>query len=395
MRLRKPGLGLSDKDRPVALAADLDNGKVEENGRGDMREVAATSHSVVHDERPYLNRPSEEFFTSAIHYPDELPQNPNPSLSSTPVHVRPPESLIGIAFGNPEVDPQPSDKPKVRQGHSLNAGSSLDASAAGHVMLAEDESRTGKGNQKGGNWASFAERFGIKNPAITQPSLHKAAQESPASSHWYSDSQEDWEKPPQYMLPETLYQYHPPPEWATSVSNLRTIEQKPRVGIAKKPSLLKNDKLLRKMSWRRISSRKSPTHLKTNHASENSRPWPLTSSLPSVEQAPTTNSIPQQKVPSSNFGGISLLRVDIPHIEMERYSVMFSHLLQTAEQPSLLARRQVNSPLARIRLATETRTKVRFLRIAYAPFLSRLIANCVSVIATVCASSTAHGILCS
>ena len=51
---------------------------------------------------------------------------------------------------------------------------------------------------------------------------------------------------------------------------------------------------------------------------------------------------PQEDSPKLQFNGESLLQVEIPSVEMERYSVMFSNLLQPPTSSSLLARRQAH-----------------------------------------------------
>lgn len=51
---------------------------------------------------------------------------------------------------------------------------------------------------------------------------------------------------------------------------------------------------------------------------------------------------PEEDGPNFRLNGESLLRVEIPNVEMERYSVMFSNLLEPPTTSSLLARRQAH-----------------------------------------------------
>ncbi len=58
----------------------------------------------------------------------------------------------------------------------------------------------------------------------------------------------------------------------------------------------------------------------------------------------------------SNINGDSLLQVEIPNFELERYSVMFSNLLPPTQSQSLLVRRR--DCLAEIELRPEEHKKV-------------------------------------
>lgn len=353
MRLRKPGLDVNNYDQPTALASHLESEKMVEKEHGEQQAAGVSGRSQVRDERPYLNRPSEEFFTNLFEYPDESLQRPNHSPPSSPINTGSPDSFIGIALGNPEVDPQFINEPEARQGHTSNAASSSSSSATVHLGLAGDEYRAGTATQKGGKWASFAGRFGIKHTVMNPPSSFQGGQTSSASPRpHHSNWQEASVSAPQHELSGTLYQHRYPQDSATPAPYPRAMEQQPRIGLSKKPSLI-----IRKMSWRRNLSRKSShAYIKSNPDLENSHSWPLSPLSPHIEQTHIRNSIMKQSVSCSNLGEVSLLHVEIPHIEMERYSVMFSNLLQAAEQPSLLTRRQ--GPLARIKLATKARTQV-------------------------------------
>lgn len=352
MRLRGLGLDSKNDDRRTAPTIIFEKGKMVEKESGEVQAPRALDNPIVHDESPYLNRPSEEFFTNLIAYPEESRQDPNPSLPASPEDTGSPESFIGIALGNPEVDPQFINKPEARQGYFSNATSSLSSSTTLHLGLAVDEERAGTATPKEGKWASFTGRFGTKNLDMASPISYPVGQTSPASP-WphYSNQLESLASGRQNAPIGTTHHHRDPQDSASPVSYPRPMEQQPRIGLSKKPSLIK-----RTMSWRRNPSRKSRALMESNHESESSQSWPLSPLAPHTELSETQNSTMKQGVPRSNLAEASLLHIEIPHIEMERYSVMFSNLLPAAEQPSLLNRRQ--GPLAKIKLATKTRTQV-------------------------------------
>ena len=356
MRLREPGLSSNVNDQRAALTTNLQSGKMVEGEHGELQAPGGPGgpgRSQVRDESPYLNRRSEEFFTNLIEFPEESVQSPNHSLlPSSPDDIGSPESFIGIALGDPEVDPQIINDPEARKGYISKAASSLGSSATLHSGLTADEYRAGTATPKEGKWASFTGRFGIKNTATTPPSLYQVRQKSPASPRpLHSNWQEVSGSGRQHTPPGIFYHHHHLQDSTTPALYPRPMEQQQRMEQPKRPSLI-----MRKMSWRRNPWRKSQAHIESNRGSENSHSWPLSSPTPHIEKPDTRNSTMKRSFSYPNQAEVSLLHVEIPHIEMERYSVMFSNLLQAAEQPSLLTRRQ--GPLARIRLATKTRTQV-------------------------------------
>lgn len=348
-RRRNPKLDLRNQDHSASTAADPDIKTLAQTERGGMQ---VQGQSGLNVDNPYLNRPSEEFFTRAINYPDEFFGPPDPSLSSSP-NMPPSEPFIGIALGYPEANSQSIyHTNETQKGEVFNSGRSLDSSVNVQIGLVDDEFKAGIGDQKGSKWAGFAGYLGAQGAALDQKSEYGTGQKSVVSPNSYSsDWQEALEKAPQYQ---------PPPEWETSTSFPRAMERQspPKIGITKKPSLIKPGKLLRKLSRRPNSSRKLHAQVKPNYDTENLQPWLLSPSSPVAGQSVIKTGGMNRKTLCSNLGVVSLLHIDIPHIEMERYSVMFASLLPATEQPSLLARRQ--GPLATIRLATETRTKVGF-----------------------------------
>lgn len=376
MRLREPRLDSNNYDPRTALNTNPENGKRERQASG------APGHSQVRDESPYLNRPSEEFFTNLIEYPDESLRGPNHSLASSPIDAGSPESFIGIALGNPEVDPQNIKKSEARQGYISNGASSLNSSATLHSGLAADDYVAGTATSEQGRWASFTGRFDIKNAAMIPPSSYPGGQTSPASPRpHHSKLQEAPVSDCQHSLPGPFHQCR---HRQDSAPYPRAMKQMPRIGLSKKPSLIK-----RKLSWRRNPSRKSHAQVEPNRGSEYCHSRPFSPLAPHIEQPEKTKNTMKQSDSHLNRAEVSLLHVEIPHIEMERYSVMFSNLLQAAEQPSLLNRRQ--GPLARIKLATKTRTQVDSLaHWKWGNFELECFLRCVLVITKLDTSSTGY-----
>lgn len=83
---------------------------------------------------------------------------------------------------------------------------------------------------------------------------------------------------------------------------------------------------------------------------------PYAALVPSTTQNPLSGPLEDRGASPLDFTKDFLLRVEIPCIELERYSVMFSNLLQQVKPPSLLSRRQGH--LTEIKLVTENTIKV-------------------------------------
>ena len=97
----------------------------------------------------------------------------------------------------------------------------------------------------------------------------------------------------------------------------------------KTTSTVKNKSLRRKMSFKRSNSQRKGVQGASHPNRNRSHTAPLAQL--------------QENSPKLHFNGESLLQVEIPSVsEMERYSVMFSDLLQTPTASSLLARRQAH-----------------------------------------------------
>lgn len=156
--------------------------------------------------------------------------------------------------------------------------------------------------------------------------------------------------PTPLMFQEGLYTYRCPPEWdycfqqspeaRKSLSNSRTNGHQAASHV---PS--------RKHSWRRTLSRKKSKFSERSYKIQTASVYPLSQTGSHGLEHPLDFDIVQDDAPpSSNTSGSSFLEVEIPTIKMERYSVMFSSLLQPAQPqpPSLLTRRQ--GPRAELRL---------------------------------------------
>ncbi len=357
MRLRKPGLDSSNCDQTTTFISDLENAKVVEQEHGKLDEAEAPGQSQVRTWHPCRNGPSDEFDSNSAQYPDDSLQSPSRSLPSSPTDVGSSVPPIGIALGHPEADAQFIKELEVPGGYTSKADRSVDSSAAVHIPVGFVD---GTAMQKGRKWASFAGHFGTKYEAVSISSEHRGGRNLfPSSKSYPSNRLEAWKPALEHALPETSCQCYYSPEKETSDSFPRAILQQSRLNMSRKPSTIRKDVLSRKISWRRNPSRKSQSNLQSSHETQNSRSPPLSPSSGLTAQSHASRGIVKKNVSSSNLGGVSLLHVDIPHAEMERYSVMFSNLLEAAEAPSLVARSQGPlAKLAKLELASETGTKV-------------------------------------
>ena len=102
-------------------------------------------------------------------------------------------------------------------------------------------------------------------------------------------------------------------------------------------------------NWHNPPFRKNCGKQASNHAVNKSPTWPLAHSAQYIPEPPLpTSQDASDSTSPMKLRQNSLLQVEIPHIEMERYSIMFSTLLQPSRTLPLLARR--HGHLAEIKL---------------------------------------------
>ncbi|KAI4226614.1 MAG: hypothetical protein L6R36_003038 [Xanthoria steineri] len=194
-------------------------------------------------------------------------------------------------------------------------------------------------------WKTFGGLFGKKsawNQAQSASSPHPFDHRpSPLGSHRNHKGYQSPLSSGQSSLERHAIQHTPsaPSRDWIGPGQLSSRPDRERRTLRKKPSL-RRDQLARKQ-MRNVKDHALPeTNHLTGHKEGSPKPLP--------KDAQVGNTIRQTRAKAS------LLQVDIPNIELERYSVMFSSLLQPCQQgstsrqpspdrqPSLLARRQAN-----------------------------------------------------
>ena len=155
--------------------------------------------------------------------------------------------------------------------------------------------------------------------------------------------------------------FYPPPRLSSNLSRRETSQKQknessqPVLSPTRKPNTrarsksspeqvtdLRPDVLKSKNATSPKSTSNSPPKLKSRPSLRRLRkPMPRDNlESPKASQSPRVAQSPN--VPELQVWAPPTLDIDIPSVEMERYSVMFGNLLQSETQPSLLARRQAN-----------------------------------------------------
>ncbi len=204
------------------------------------------------------------------------------------------ETLIGIALGSPRDSPLPPLPP-------------------------EDSEKYVPQKPKLSRWKSFGGLFGRKG-------LIRSASTSP-----YYASQ-----PPPYHEPTPSITFQGQNVEASSVTHcyasctespLESLRQMQSTSPKRTPTM-GSKSLRRKMSFKRSNSQRKGIHGGSRPNKKRSYTAPLPRS--------------QEDGSKLQVNGGPLLQVEIPNVEMERYSVMFSNLLQPPTTSCLLARRQAH-----------------------------------------------------
>lgn len=248
-----------------------------------------------------------------------------PATSGAYDSLRSDEIIIGLALGSPRKTPPPTVLPDDRD--SL-ANYSSPRSAEGAIMREKgDERIDGKGPKaRGAKWKGFGGLFSKRdNQARTSPHLP------------FSPDQDALQAEPSEHFPQCA---------KTTRSNA-ILDQEKRVqqsSISSHSQERESASVLRRSSTKRKILRKRKIEELKNerqraHTFPPSGVFEARPHLPRIDHLQKGHC--ELPVPRP-----SLLQVDIPNIEMERYSVMFGDVLsltpQKTAQISLLARRQAN-----------------------------------------------------
>ncbi|KAL8676277.1 MAG: hypothetical protein Q9186_007189 [Xanthomendoza sp. 1 TL-2023] len=253
---------------------------------------------------------------------------------TSPTVSQPPEAMIGLALGSPGQSPLPPLPPE-----DSASWKSKDVETRNHVA---SPSREQEGLYlKASRWKKFGGYFG-KRPGLNQAS-------SSPSTHCRPGPMIPQENYDQYPTKPTPAQSGPQESFILHApSGLSSDGNGP--GQLPSPSDRGRNTLRKKSSLRRnYYARKQPKDVKDP--------------VPEGKDASTDHTACSSKPPINGIAATdlrraeatgSLLQVEIPNIELDRYSVMFSSLLQPCQQsssnrqpspkgqPSLLARRQAD-----------------------------------------------------
>lgn len=362
-----PGAGLLERAKSLQLKKP--NPQATDLGEPDMVDSQFSDARSFKNQHRY--RPIQEQFTS----PNSRPLPPHPDLakrdvgtghdrheygqndtssivsSSTAGHNATPEDLIiGLALGSPRENPLPPIPPDSVREDVSSVSSSLNSPTA-----VREHKRSDLALQKGRRWRTFTGLFNRKDASSPfyllgqnsprrdlpyQCTYHKKAPEQFVSQQQVRSTHRNRERERSSRLPQGLDRQLPPI---------------PRRGIFRGGEV----GLRRQIGWRNTRFRKEHRRDGRNPTVNKSRSWPL-HILREKVRPPPKNGATACSPSSSKLKDDSLLQVEIPSVHMERYSVMFSNLLESAQPNSILARRQ--GTLSEIKLEANDRDKTKSIR---------------------------------
>ena len=339
-RLRKGETRASDHKQPNALDFRFDDALIlnRDHDRRCSIEAAVTSfassgHSCI----------GQEFQTARDdQHRQHSPGNSFAATFETSLHdvscLR--DSEIGLAISGPWESPKSGGNIQDRGQNESDSPGWLQSTFLDNCEDFSEKPRASR-------WKVFAGLL-RKKTLVVSPS-HRSTQVSNKDSfyRYVNHDQTASQLSPPSTFQEGAYTYRCPPEWEyrfPSPSDMEQLHSDSRIDQLQRKELGPQ----RKQSWRRTLSRNRrkgrESRCDTNEASS----WSLSPIACRSLHIPLEDSIIHNDTPISSTSGGSLLQVEIPTIQMERYSIMFSGLLQPAPTPSLLMRRQ--GPQAELKL---------------------------------------------
>lgn len=241
------------------------------------------------------------------------------------------DSEIGLAISSPWESPQSGGNIRDRgQNESDSHGWPTFVESA-FLDNCEDFSEQPRASR----WKVFAGLL-RKKTLVVSPS-HRSTQISNKDSfyQYVNHDQTVSQLSPPSTFPEGAYTYRCPPEWEyrfPSPSDMEKSHSDSRIDQLQRKELGPQ----RKQSWRRTLSRNRRKGKESKCDTNEALSWSLSPITCRSLHIPLEDSIIHNDTPLSSTSGGSLLQVEIPTIQMERYSIMFSGLLQPAPSPSLL-----------------------------------------------------------
>lgn len=247
------------------------------------------------------------------------------------------EIIIGLALGSPRQSPTLAMSPDDRDVDVSSVCSSPEKSASTLGNSYEMGSRSKSIRRKGRKWRSLGSFFGRREVRSSSPfpQLDQKRQPGPAKQLITQDQFET----------NALFRKRADSGHGSKVH---------QVDLSKGMFGDENSGMLRKTSLRRRGLRRRKV--------EEGQPEMERIPAKYTAHAIAVNLGPHGEQQESRMPGSSLLQVEIPCVELERYSVMFGDVLkpqirQSKPQPSLLARRQAH--LEELQTIADMDSKVR------------------------------------
>lgn len=261
------------------------------------------------------------------------------------------DSEIGLAISSPWESSQSALSPGNIQNQVLDKSGS-----PGWPTFVQSASPDNFGGYpekpRESRWRTVTGLLG-KKPLAVSPFHQSAPKLNKDSSYQHTGHRQKISRlstPP--LSQEGACTYRCPPEWEYHFPQPPSMEIPPPNSRLDKPQRREHGPQ-RKQSWRRTLSRKKRKSVESRYNIRETSAWPLSPVKSQDLQNPLEDGMIQNDAPLSSTSGGSLLQVEIPTIQMERYSIMFSSLLQPIQPPSLLRRRQ--GPGAELKLENRRR----------------------------------------
>lgn len=336
-----------DSEQPNILDFDFKNTLVEHRSKRNVKvagKLCACSGYL-------LNQPTsgEAIHVEHHHYSSAYSHNTSSSQFSDSIS-NPRDSEIGIAITTPYEDSHFSISEKDEQSHEASRATSFDWLTFVRPKSV-DHRFDNPSNQGKSKWGIIAGLLRKKSLSLASPSDQPSSKSSRDVFHQGpSHQRRDSGIPAPSMFQDGMYTCRCPSEWDYCFQQSPEVEKSPPNSRTDRHQVVSHVPS-RKRSWRRTLSRKKSKVSERRREIQTTSIDPLSQAESHGQEHPLDfEPVQNDASPSSNTSGSSFLQVEIPTIKMERYSIMFSSLLQPAQPqpPSLLTRRQ--GPRAELRL---------------------------------------------
>lgn len=341
LRLRRTKANSNDGDWPTIIKSRPDDDRFS-NGQHIARHgVEASASSHCHSTPLSANVLSNEDFVVAEHQHSSSDCDSMFMSTAKPNYIAHKQDLeIGLAVSSPWETAQSDFSPGIASGPTWD-----NFNSPGWPFLAQrnvycntyedDIAQPDQGKRKNAS----------QLPEIESLSLSTTVQQTNSGTF------------PRRVSQEMAYTYRCPPEWEYSPPQTQEVKKTSRYGPYQHDFQRESDGPQRKKSWSRTLSRKKHKEEEIKVSVRRSQTWPLPS-LP----LHGSHTAPDYENTENTFLAITTdqfcpLQVEIPSVQLERYSVMFSNLIQPSDTSSLQNMGHV--PPAENELPAKTGLKVR------------------------------------